>query len=138
MAEKGKPLVGLELIRSVNKSYLCVDGCTYACLIRGCGKIGLIRDEDKIFSEIKSSERVLDMGAVYSAMIYVYARAEMKKMAEMIWCEMENANGLQATKEVYVCMMSMYGSLGLIEEVLRLFDQMRRNGFIKALMCMLS
>ncbi|XP_010242518.1 PREDICTED: pentatricopeptide repeat-containing protein At1g03560, mitochondrial-like [Nelumbo nucifera] len=128
MEETKRPWTAFQLVQDLCKSGLDVSGCVYASLIRGCGKIGLIYVAEKIFAGVKSSTSVENRESVYTSMIYVYSRAQMKKSAEIFWNEMESTVGFGGNAEPFLYMMSMYGELGLIEDVLRMFDRWKNSG----------
>ncbi|KAJ4969387.1 hypothetical protein NE237_016088 [Protea cynaroides] len=128
MAEKRRPRVALDLVKSMRHSGFDVNGHVYASLIRGCGKSGLVDEAEKIFADIKSSEGIENQELVYSSMIYVYSKAEMKASAEMVWNEMESLMGSRISEDALLSMMSLYGALGLINEVVRVFNWSKNSG----------
>ncbi|KAK9137067.1 hypothetical protein Sjap_007661 [Stephania japonica] len=75
MAEEGKPISALELLENLRESESNADGSIYASLILGCGKLGLIEEAERIFSEFKSLECVKNAELAYTSMVYVYSIA---------------------------------------------------------------
>ncbi|XP_042518575.1 pentatricopeptide repeat-containing protein At5g46580, chloroplastic-like [Macadamia integrifolia] len=128
MVEKRRHGVAFELVKKVQHSGFDVNGHVYASLIRGCGKIGLVDEAEKIFAEIKSSEGIKNRKLVYSSMINVYSRAEMKASAEMVWNEMESLMGSRVSEEALLSMMSLYGALGLVDDTVRVFNWWKNSG----------
>ncbi|XP_042481004.1 pentatricopeptide repeat-containing protein At2g32630-like [Macadamia integrifolia] len=128
IVEKRKHGVALELVKKMQLYGFDVNGHVYASLIRGYGKIGLVDEAEKIFAEIKSSECIENRELVYSSMIYVYPRAEMKASAEMVWNEMESLMGYRVSEEALLSMMSLYGALGLVDDTVRVFNWWKTSG----------
>ncbi|XP_042495860.1 pentatricopeptide repeat-containing protein At2g32630-like [Macadamia integrifolia] len=128
MIEKRRHVVALELVKKVQLSGFDVNGHVYASLIRGYGKIGLVDEAEKIFAEIKSSEGIENRELVYSSMIYVYSRAEMKALAKMVWNEMESLMGSRVSEEALLSMMSLYGALGLVDDTVRVLNWWKNSG----------
>ncbi|KAK9139497.1 hypothetical protein Scep_009178 [Stephania cephalantha] len=124
MAEEGKPISALELLKSMRESESNVDGSVYASLILGCGKSGLIEEAERIFSEFKSLECVKNAELAYTSMVYVYSRAEMRRMAEKVFQEMEVKTDLTGRTDVFLHMIAMYATLGLFDDMVKMFEEL--------------
>ncbi|PIA39407.1 hypothetical protein AQUCO_02600096v1 [Aquilegia coerulea] len=130
MADKGRPLEALEIIKNMLKSGKNVDGCVYASLIHGCGRNGLIEDAEKVFEEFKfmeGAENAEKFESVYTSMVYLYSKTEMRTKAEMFFNQMETEFGFAGSEKVFLCMMSMYGALGLFNDVERMFGRWKSS-----------
>ncbi|KAF5180749.1 Pentatricopeptide repeat-containing protein [Thalictrum thalictroides] len=132
MADKGRPLEALEIIKNMRKSGKNVDGCVYASLIHGCGRNGLIEDAEKVFEDFKlleGAENAEKFESVYTSMVYLYSKTEMREKAEMFFNQMEGELGFAGSEKVFSYMMSMYGALGLFNDVERMFERWKRSCF---------
>ncbi|MQL76881.1 hypothetical protein Taro_009277 [Colocasia esculenta] len=121
MAEKRMPLVAFELLKTAGHLQDCS-----AFLIRGCGKVGLIEEAERIFREIRCCDNIEVQRSLLSSMIYVYTRAGLRRSAETLWEQLEASGGF--TEEASICMMSMYGEMGLLGDVEKVFDWWKHSG----------
>lgn len=121
--EKKMPLAALELLRTTPHLVSCAE-----FLIKGCGKLGLVEEAETIFRELGVSENEPARGPLplLSSMLFVYSRAGRRSRAERAWGQLEAAGGL--TGEACLWMMAMYGEMGLLDSVEKVFDQWRNSG----------
>lgn len=124
--DRNLPLRAIEILGLMQESRVKIGDVDYARVIHASVKAGLIEEAIKVYNTVKRLDRVTDE-SIDLAMLCVFCKAEMQNSAENLFKEMVSKGSLKR-EEAYLYMMTLYGNLGRLEDVMRIFQSMKQNG----------
>lgn len=124
--DRNLPLRAIEVLGLMQESVLKIGDVDYARVIHASVKAGLIEEAIEVYNTVKDLGRVTDE-SIDLSMLCVFSKAEMQNSAEKLYKEIVSKVSLKC-EEAYLYMMTLYGNLGRLEDVMRIFQSMKENG----------
>ncbi|GLJ42855.1 hypothetical protein SUGI_0888390 [Cryptomeria japonica] len=113
-----------EALQLMEKSGLDASNLDLSKVIYACARIGMVGEAIKVYDYVKASNRIIDK-SIYLAMLCVFCKAEMQHSAEKFFEEMSDHGFVN--EGAYLYMMTLYGNLGRLEDVMKTFQSMKEN-----------
>ncbi|MQL93947.1 hypothetical protein Taro_026599 [Colocasia esculenta] len=130
----------LELWEKMRANQWPMDFILYNTLLSMCADVGLEAEAEKLFADMKASERCTPDSFSYTAMINIYASGGKPDEAKQLFDEMLN-NGVQPNVMSCTCLIQCLGKARRIEDAVRVFDVAFENGVVpddRLCACLLS
>ncbi|CAH9137586.1 unnamed protein product [Cuscuta epithymum] len=113
------------IVQEMKESDIAPDSFTYNIWMRALASLGDVYGAERVIDEMKTDGRVSEDWTTYSNLASVYADAGLSEKAEKALKELEKKNATIRNLTAYQFLITLYGRIGKLTEVYRIWRSLR-------------